>query len=478
VKDTFSLLSVLMPVYNEIRTLRTIVERVLVSPVAMPIELVCVDDGSRDGSYELLQTLAASDQRIRVVRQDRNRGKGAAVRTAIQHMRGDIAIIQDADLEYDPQDYPALLAPILEGNADAVFGSRFASTQQRRVMLYWHGVANHVLTWVFNVLNDVNITDMETCYKAVRADLLRQTPLESDRFGIEPELSTRLAQWNVRLYEVPVSYHGRTVAEGKKIGWKDAVSAIWALIKYRFINTRFTTHEGYYILRSVRRAKGFNRWMLAQFASRIGRRVMEAGCGIGNFTELLLDRERLVCVDTDPLYVRIIGWRFGHLSNVRVKQVDLADPDIQLTFTEERLDTVICLNVLEHIADDEAVLKGYARILAPGGRVVILVPAHPSLYSACDKALGHLRRYTQREITDKLQRTGFEIETAMEFNRLGTIGWWFNKLRGRSELSPREMLAFELLLPFAKLLEPLRLWPGLSLIVVARYPQKPSGEAA
>ena len=158
--------------------------------------------------------------------------------------------------KYDPADYPALVAPILEGKADAVFGSRFASAGQRKVLLYWHGVANHFLTWLTNILNDINLTDMETCYKAVRADILRQTPLYSNRFGIEPELTTKLAQWNIRLYEVPISYHGRSVAEGKKIGWKDAVSAIWTLIRYRFIDDRFTTHDGYYVLQSMRRAQG------------------------------------------------------------------------------------------------------------------------------------------------------------------------------------------------------------------------------
>src|SRR5262245_5785566 len=320
------LLSVLIPVYNEARTLRTIIRRVLASPVGLPMELVCVDDGSKDRSADILDELAAADPRIRVIRQPRNMGKGAAIITAIQHMRGDIGLIQDADLEYDPADYPALIAPIVEGKADAVFGSRFASASQRRILLYWHGVANRILTWLTNVLNDINLTDMETCYKAVRGDILRQTPLHSQRFGIEPELTTKLAQWNIRLYEVPVSYHGRTVAEGKKIGWKDAFSAVWTLVKYRFIDDRFTTHDGYYVLQSMRRARGLNRWILQQFRPYLGARVLEAGCGIGNFTELLLDRERLICVDNDPLYVEMANWRLGHLENIRTLERDLADP--------------------------------------------------------------------------------------------------------------------------------------------------------
>src|SRR5205809_1939320 len=361
------LLSILIPVYNEARTLRTIVKRVLASPVGLPMELVCVDDGSRDGSPEILDELAVADPRIRVFRQPHNMGKGAAIIAAIGHMRGDIGLIQDADLEYDPADYPALVAPILEGRADAVFGSRFASASQRRILLYWHGVAIKTLTWLTNILNDINLTDMETCYKAVRADVLKQTPLYSQRFGIEPELTSKLARWNIRLYEVPISYHGRSVAEGKKIGWKDAVSAIWTLVKYRFVDGRFTTHDGYYVLQSMRRARGLNRWILAQFRDYVGQRVLEAGCGIGNFTELLLDRERLICVDNDPLYVEMLNWRLGHLENVSTLQFDLADIHGYERLTSERIDTIVCLNVLEHIAPDEQVLRGYHDLLQPGG---------------------------------------------------------------------------------------------------------------
>ena len=463
-------LSILIPVYNEARTLRTIVRRVLASPVGLPMELVCVDDGSRDASPQILDELAAADPRIRVFRQPHNMGKGAAIIRAIREMTGDIGLIQDADLEYDPMDYPALVAPIVEGKADAVFGSRFASASQRKILLYWHGVANHFLTWLTNILNDINLTDMETCYKAVRADILKQTPLYSNRFGIEPELTTKLAQWNIRLYEVPISYHGRTVAEGKKIGWKDAVSAVWTLLRYRFVDDRFTTHDGYYVLQSMRRARGLNRWILDQFRRYLGQRVLEAGAGIGNFTELLLDRERLICLDNDPLYVEMANWRLGHLENVRTLQRDLADPATYAELAPERIDTIVCLNVLEHIGPDEQVLRAYYDVLQAGGHAIILVPAHPSLYSPCDEALGHVRRYTQTELHTRMQAAGFEIVMMEEFNRMGVPGWWLNKQMGRRDLNPRQMRLFELLLPLAKGLEALKVGRGLSLIGVGRKP--------
>ena len=466
----YKLLSVLMPVYNEARTLRRIVKAVLDSDAGLPIELVCVDDCSKDRTPEILNELAAADSRIKVVRHPVNKGKGAAIRTAIAHMTGDIAIVQDADLEYDPREFPKVLAPILEGKADAVFGSRFIAGPQRKILLYWHTVANRMLTWATNVLNDINITDMETCYKAVRSDILKQIPLKSDRFGIEPELTTRLAQWNLRLYEVPISYHGRTAAEGKKIGWKDAISAGWCLLKYRFIDTRFTTHDGYYILQSVRRAKGFNRWMLAQFKEHVGQRVWEAGCGIGNFTELLLDRERLVCVDYDPFYVEMIQRRFGHMENVQAREMDLSAPGAGKSVRPERPDTIISLNVLEHIERDRDVMHEFFEALIPGGHAIILVPAHPRLYTDCDKTLGHFRRYTPEELTTKLREAGFHIASCAEFNRLGVLGWWVSGKLHKKELSPFQMRAYEFLLPLAKLMDKIRIGPGLSLIAVGQKP--------
>ena len=194
---------------------------------------------------------------------------------------------------------------------------------------------------------------------------------------------------------MPISYPGRTVAEGKKIGWNDAFSAVWTLFRYRFLDDRFTTHDGYYILQSMRRARGLNRWILEQIRPFVGSRVLEAGCGIGNFTELLLDRERLVCVDNDPFYVEMINWRLGHLENFRILQMDLADAADYAELKQEALDTIICLNVLEHIKADEEVLRAYYDLLEPGGHAIILVPAHMWLYGPCDAAIGHERRYTQ-----------------------------------------------------------------------------------
>ena len=480
IRPIYRKLSVLMPVYNEARTLRAIVEKVFASPVdalGLEIELVAVDDGSKDASREILTELSKADPRVRVFFQDKNYGKGRAIRRAIDECTGDVAIVQDSDLEYDPAEYPRVLRPILEGHADAVFGSRFAASEQRRVLMFWHSLANRLLTLTTNVLNDINLTDMETCYKAVRTDILKRIPLRSDRFGIEPELTTRLAQWNARIYEVPISYHGRGYAEGKNIGWKDGVQALWLLFKYRFLDRRFTTHDGYYVLESVRRASGFNRWMLNQFKGFIGGRVLEAGCGIGNFTEQLLDRQRLICADLDPYYTEVIARRYSHLSNVRTARMDLSDPAHFQPLADEKPDTVISLNVVEHIEDDLAALKNYHDVLTPGGHAIILVPAHQWLFTEADRTLGHHRRYTRALLSERMKQAGFEVLQTREFNRLGVLGWYVSGKLGRRDLSPGQMKLFNRLVPIAKIIERFDGLPGLSVIAIGRKPARARAHA-
>ena len=223
-------LSVVTPIYDERATLRQVVERILSVP--LEIELICVDDGSQDGSREILTGLQQQYPQIKVLLQPRNLGKGAALRRGIQEASGDFVLIQDADLEYDPADYPALLEPLIQGKADVVYGSRFLGGAPHRVLYFWHSVGNKMLTLLSNCLTDINLSDMETCYKVFRRDVIQSIPLEENGFGFEPEITVKVAKRRLRIFEVGISYWGRTYEEGKKISWKDGVRALWVLLKY------------------------------------------------------------------------------------------------------------------------------------------------------------------------------------------------------------------------------------------------------
>jgi len=232
-QTSVSTVSVVMPVYNEAATVANVIAVVLQQPSVR--ELIIVDDCSKDGSWEVLQKTAAADSRIKIFRHEVNRGKGAALRTGISKAESPIVLIQDADLEYDPGEYEVLLHPILADKADVVFGSRFAGAGAHRVLYYWHFLGNKFLTTLSNMATNLNVTDMETCYKVFRREIIQKITIEEDRFGFEPEITAKVAKLRARIYEVPISYYGRTYEEGKKIGWQDGFRAIWCIWKYNFL---------------------------------------------------------------------------------------------------------------------------------------------------------------------------------------------------------------------------------------------------
>ena len=462
-------LSVLMPVYNESRTLRTIVGRVLSSPIDLDIEIVAVDDGSKDDSVAILNELAAEDPRIRVIVQPHNMGKGKAIRTAIEHMTGDIGIIQDADLEYDPHEYPRMLKPILEGKADAVYGSRFATSEERRVLYFWHSLGNKVLTALSNMATDLNLTDMETCYKAVRADVLKSLRLTSDRFGIEPEITARLAQWGARIYEVPISYHGRTYAEGKNIGWKDGVQALWLIFKFRFLDTRFTDEADHRTRHALGRAPRYRRWLLSQFDGYVGEKVLEVGAGPGHFTAQLLSTPELMAVDSQPIFVEGLRRRFGHLENLRVEHADPEDTRFAEA-TGDGFDTVVDFTTLQRAPDPDAVVANHASVLAPGGHLLVHVPAGAELFSELDRYAGHLRRFSETDLRKLIEGAGLEVVELRPFNRMGRRIWGLLGGKDRSSIKAFEARLADLATPVLSRIDAQMSGPGLSLVAVGRKP--------
>ncbi len=470
-KSVIEKLSVVMPVYNERWTVEKILSRVLTSNAAgLEIEVVVVDDGSTDGSGDVVAAISRQDSRVHLIRHDENRGKGAAVRSAIESISGDVVIIQDADLEYDPAEYDQLLSPIISGDADAVFGSRF-SGPCRRVLLFWNSLGNKALTLLCNAVNDLNLTDMETCYKAVRADIFKQLRLTANSFTFEPELTTRLSQWGARIYEVPISYRGRGRNDGKKTRFFDGIKAIGQLVRCRYVDNRFTQHTGMYVLRSVERAKSYNRWVVKQIGGFLGSRVAEAGAGIGNMSQLLADREHLLIVDHDPMYVAALEDRFQDRRNVRVLRTDLTEPGFEADWKEDKLDTVFCSNVLEHLGPHRSILKSFHRAIQPGGNCIIIVPAEPALYNGIDASLGHHRRYRKHDLRMLMEEAGFEVVHSRQVCKLGALAWWINGKLGRKQLTPRQMRLFDTLWPILNWADPFLPWRGMSLMMVGKKPQ-------
>ena len=419
-------LSVLIPLYNEEEFILELLRRVVAAPLPTGFdrELIVVDDCSTDGSAELVESFIVShpNLRIQLFRQPKNRGKGAAIRTAILAASGEFSIVQDADLEYDPNEYPRLLAPLISGQADAVFGSRFVVAGERRVLYFWHSLANQILTLIGNIASDLNLTDMETCYKLVRTSLLKSIPLSSDRFGLEPELTIKLARRKARIYEVPISYHGRTYEEGKKIGLKDAFEALWVMAKARFTR-HIHTDAGHDTLDAMAAAPNFNRWMADAIRASVGQRVLEIGAGMGNMTRQLCARRKLyVATDLDPEHVATLEGSFRHRPSLQVARLDAENAAHFEPFAGQ-MDTVICLNVLEHIADDLGTLQRIRTLLEPGGRLLLLVPNDPRAYGSIDKEIGHFRRYTRPGLSALMEQAGYTMEQMLEFNRVSMPGW-------------------------------------------------------
>lgn len=474
-------LSILMPVYNE----RTVVERcislVLTAPLPenMDRELVIIDDCSTDGTFAILQRLAAAFPQIQLYQHPINRGKGAAVRTAIEKASGDFSLIQDADLEYDPSEYPRLLRPLLDGHADAVFGSRYLAGDQSRVLPFWHSMINKGLTLVSNMFCNLNLTDMETCYKVFRTDLLKSIPIRSDRFGFEPEIVMKSAKRKFRIYEVPISYHGRTYEEGKKIGWKDGIKAFAVIFKFWLIDDLYAVSYGRGVLNNLTGTPQYLSWVARKLRPYMGDDVLEIGAGIGNLTGRLMSRRMLyVAAEKDPLHLHALRNRFLRTPNVAVQRIDPEVPG-DVTELENSFDTVLCLGVLENLENPGAALDSLATTLRPGGSLVVLVPNVPHAYGSLDRKMGHQRRYSQASIAQLLSEHGFVVETIASFNKVALLPWWaYGKFLHAGSISKLVLKIFDKSVWFWRRLDVLMPWPGLTLMAVGRKPASPDARVA
>lgn len=483
-------LSIVMPVYNEYHSVSECIRRVLSVPYDK--ELIVVDDASTDGTRALLKRIVAQHEgQIRLLLQPTNRGKGAALRVGLEHALGDVVVIQDADLEYDPREYARLVGPIEQKQADVVFGSRFLASEHR-VLYFWHSLGNRILTTFSNVFTNLNLTDMETCYKVFRRSVIQNLVLEDDRFGFEPEVTAKLAKSPCVIYEVPISYHGRTYADGKKITWRDGFAALGHILRYNLRRRSEDCRKRPWheipdlvappvmpdhiedtlgVLASARR---YNAWMHDRIKRYLGRRVLEIGSGIGNFTGMLAGTgsASVVATDMSSSYLGRLRDRFEDAESVATEVWNLQQPANDVIRKAEA-DTAVCLNVLEHIEDDVAALEHVRSALAPAGRLILLVPARPWLYCSLDRNLGHFRRYRKSELERKVRQAGFQIEKTFSMNAVGMAGWYVSgRLMKRETLSSQHVKLFDALAPVLRPLDPVltKLFGGLSLICVARRP--------
>ncbi len=478
-------LSILVPVYNEQYLVDTSLRRLgdlIDCPLLERVRVVVVNDASTDQTAAVLTAFRDSLPQSNLSQfewvfldHEKNQGKGASVRTALQHADTDLTVIHDADLEYHPADIAKMLPLFLEEDADAVFGSRFLSSDFRRVLFFRHSLGNKLITVLTNLVTDLNLSDIETCYKMIRTDIFRSIPWESDRFGIEPEITIKLSKRKARIFEIPIRYSGRTYAEGKKITWKDGVRALGALVKYGISDKIYVADAyGSEILGRLSRAPRFTKWMADTIRPYVGDRVLEIGAGIGNLTANLVPRAEYHASDINPQYLD----RLKSLKQTRpYLRVHYTDASSAETFPAERFDTVVCLNVVEHLENDVAALSNIRKSLDKNGRAIILVPNGPQLFGSLDRVLGHYRRYTQEQLVDACQRAGFTVERVLKFNRIGAPGWWWNgRVLKKETFGFWQIKLLNFLVPFIRPIDRFLPFPHLSWIVILHSNPQASGE--
>jgi glycosyltransferase involved in cell wall biosynthesis len=485
-KRTATTLSVIVPAYNEQYLIAESLSRLFVlgeSPLLQQIKVIVVDDASTDDTAAVLEQfracLQAHPPRPKFswvwLRHDKNEGKGGSIRTALLHVDTELVVIHDADLEYHPSDLVQMVELFLFEVADAVFGSRFMPGGYKRALFFRHALGNQLLTFLCDLVCDLNLTDMETCYKMVRSRLLKSIPLESSTFDVEPELVIKLSKRGARIFEVPISYSGRTYHEGKKINWKDGARALWAICRYAVSDNIYVEGErGSEILERLNRAPRFTRWMADVIRPYVGVRVLEIGAGIGNMSVHLMPRPVYWATDVNSEYLEYLETLQATRPYMRVGYTDAMNAD---SFPSGRtFDTVVCLNVIEHVKDDVSALRNVWNALDPGGRAIILVPNGPGLYGSLDKVLGHFRRYTKDALSAVSKEAGFQVEEILKFNRPGVPAWWLNgRILKRETFGLAQIRLLNLLTPIFRLVDPVLPLPPLSIIAILRKSEPSCG---
>jgi glycosyltransferase involved in cell wall biosynthesis len=470
-------LSVLVPLYNEQHLVYTSLQRLKLldaSPDLERIEVIVVDDCSKDESPKVierfkLEQTGISDSKIEWIflRHDENRGKGQAVKTALTRATCDISVIHDADLEYHPKDLLRIIRVFIEEEADAVYGSRFAGSEVRRVLFFRHELGNKFLTFLSNLVTNLNLTDMETCYKAVRTELLKSIPIESNDFRLEPELTIKLAKRSARIFEIPINYFGRTYAEGKKINWRDGVRALFAIVKFA-VSDRVYQPDSY---ESYRRARfwhvpRFSSWIADIIRKYCGNRILEIGSCEGNLALKLLPRDRYVASETNSLYLQMLEALKGERPYLNVSYCNIMETG-SFPLIENGYDTVICLNVLQHVEDDRVAISNIKRVLATGGTAIVMVPQGQWTADDGDQTQSHQSQYGKDSLRRLAETCGFAVKDIFEFNRIGSVAKFINrKILFQRSFSVWQLWILNVLTPVFRVIDGFLPFPAVSLIAV------------
>ena len=485
-------LSVVVPFRNELRALPTVIQRLLALDLAalgVETELIFVDDGSTDAGRYLIDPPPRDD--IQLIVHERNQGKGAAVRTGLEAATGDILCIQDADLEYDPADLPALIQPILDGEFEVVYGSRFKGSAAG--LSYTHRVANRLLNVTVNVLFNRYLSDVYTGYKVFTRKAFEGLTLTAKTFTVEMELTAHFWRKGLVIYEVPISYRARTYSQGKQLHLSDGLRAAGAVLRYRFRSApravgplshrapdapgALDADEGSMGtihtlgLEDLSEAVRYRRYLFDLIEPHLGDSVLEVGAGLGDFAAQLTGRKRLVVSDSDPLCLWSLRARLGSRPEVEVRTLDLLG-EVEFDLPVE---SVVAINVLEHLEEDVRALKAMGSTVVAGGNLVLLVPGYPSLYGEFDRAVGHVRRYTPEALRQAVEAAGLQVTMLKPVNLLGGLAWWAaGRMGARARPTPTLVKLYDrVIVPLVRASERRFVPPyGQSVICVARVPDQ------
>lgn len=452
-------LSIIIPAYNEINTILELIR--LVQEEEHEKEIIIIDDYSTDGTRQLLKEI--KDANVRVFFNDLNMGKGYCLRKGIAQATGDIVIIQDADLEYYPDEYSILIEKIIKSKADVVYGSRFLGAH--RIFHFYHYLGNRVLNMIANIVLNTNLSDLMTCYKAFKTPVVKSLVLKANRFGIEPEITAEIFKRGYKVYEVPISYNGRSYDEGKKITWKDFFRCLYWLFRAVFRGVDVGKHT---LLRMTLMKKN-NGWTFSKIEPFLGNDILELGSGIGTFSKFLVGKmQKVMLTDINPDHVENLKTRF--ISNPKVDVLEADVLKIDEAVGDAKFDTVIAINMLEHVEDDVQAIRKFKKVFAVGGRLLLIVPAHNLLYGVFDKKLRHYRRYEKAGLKQLLENEGFCIEKIEYMNSLAAIGWFLTfKLLRRKRMPLSSVVIGDKLIPLVAFIEKFIKFPfGLSLFCVAK----------